>query len=102
MLMHKRKLVAHNYVTVEIVGNYINEGWKCEMNPIGHFRVVFNPIMKARSSAKFFFMKISFHSYGNKTNFNTRRIPKVPPPPPLPEVTAHPIEAAPLVCEIRQ
>ena len=51
--MRKRKLVVHNYVTVEIVGNYISEGWKCEMNPIAHFRVVLNPIMKARPSAKF-------------------------------------------------
>ena len=34
-----------------------------------HFRVALNLIMKARQSAKFFrIMKISFHSYANKTN----------------------------------
>ena len=40
---------------------------------IEHFRVALNLIMKARLSAKVFFvMKISFHLYANKTNFRMK------------------------------
>ena len=36
---------------------------------IGHFPVALNLIVKARLSAK---LKISFHSYANKTNFHDK------------------------------
>ena len=46
----------------------------CELAnvPIGHFRVDVNLIIKARLSAKFFVIKIGFHSYANKTNFHMK------------------------------
>ena len=37
-----------------------------------YFRVVLKLIMKASISAKLFVMKISFHSYANKTNFHMK------------------------------
>ena len=37
-----------------------------------HFLVALNLVMKARLSAKFLVMKISFHSFANKTYFDTK------------------------------
>ena len=40
-----------------------------------HFRVALNLIMKAREAkCKVFIMKISFHSYENKTNFYMKNL----------------------------
>ena len=41
------------------------------VSSIDHFRVALNLIMKVRLRAKFV-MKISFHSYANRTNFHIK------------------------------
>ena len=65
--------VLNSYVVWDHVDEKIKLQNRFVHEWIGHFRVAVNLIMKARLSAVFI-MKISFHSYANKTNFHMKSL----------------------------